>query len=467
MAILLSEHFNIDSEKFSQEGIFDAVIGIDTKLFIDPSLMTGIDIEEFKTSREKLVAHFSKVITLLQFDSNEKARKTAIKLLTFPEPVGVSIGYGDDNDDGAGVGPEKAEKIFSSALELYKLGIIDPEIIEIIGIFEEGFGPDLISDMTINILEEDFCAYTQNMCKKLGIKCNYLYKSYVLPKHPEKDEYLLFLPKKLLRDLPVASNWKEVFIVAQHNSQLREKVNSLLRGSFDSKKKPRKRDFKEVLWGDKKSLEEVIKIYKEYEADGYDFGNDPLGLGGWYQVGEDIYRAGSYSIIKKPETKDEVICASQELVERFKRSVEDNGANKILYGIRNGVLKPYHEEVSQLIFYALADSYCKDRNIMLIRESDAGSGPVDFALGASYDAKVLFELKKSSNDIVSGYTNQLEVYQKSEHAIHAFYVVLRMTKKSPKIDEVLKIEKERNEKGERTPTVIVVDARLKESASKR
>jgi hypothetical protein len=467
MAILLSEHLNIKAEKLSNEGVFDAVIGVDTKLFIDPSLLMNIKIDEFKQSREKLISYFSKIITLLKFGENERTKKTAIKMLTFPEPIGVSIGYGNDNDNGAGIGPEKAEKIFTSALELYNLGVTDPEIIEIIGIFEEGFGPDLISDMTINILEEDFCNYTQNFCKKLNIKSEYLYKGHKLPKHPEKDEPLIFLPKELLRDLPVAANWEEVFVVAQHNSKLREKVNSLLRGAFDKKVKPTKKDFKKVLWGDKKSLAEVIKIYKEYDADGYDFDIDPLGLGGWYKIGNDIYRAGSYSIIKRPETDEELILASQELVQRFKRSVEDNGANKILYGTRNGGLKPYHEEVSQLIFYSLADSYCKDRNIILIRESDAGSGPVDFAIGSSYDAKILFELKKSSNDIVSGYVNQLDVYQKSENAFHAFYVVLQMTKKSSKIDQILKIEKDRTEKGEKTPDIIIVNAQLKESASKR
>jgi hypothetical protein len=467
MATLLSEHLKIDSKKLSEEGVFDSVIGVDTKLFVDPSLLIGIEINEFKKSREKLVSYFSRIITLLQFGDNERTKKAAIKMLTFPEPAGVSIGYGDDNDDGAGVGPEKAEKIFSSALEIYNLGITNPEIVEIIGIFEEGFGPDLISDMTINILEEDFCLYTQNICERLGIETPYTYKGYKLPVHPEKDEYILLLPKLLLRDLPVAANWEEVFVIAQHNSQLREKVNSLLRGAFDEKVKPKKKDFKNVLWGDKKSLEEVIKIYKEYDADGYDFDINPLGLGSWYKIGNDIYRAGSYSIIKRPETDGEIINASIELVERFKRSVEDNGANKILYGTRNGGLKPYHEEVSQLIFYALADSYCKDRNIILIRESNAGSGPVDFAIGLSYDAKVLFELKKSSNDIKSGYVNQLEVYQRSENAFEAFYVVLRMTKKSSKIDEILAIEQERIKKGEKTPKIVIVDARLKESASNR
>ena len=141
--------------------------------------------------------------------------------------------------------------------------------------------------------------------------------------------------------------------------------------------------------------------------------------------------------------------------------------NKVIYGIRDGQLKPYHEEAAQLIFFALADSYCKDRNIFLSRESDSGSGPVDFSIGTSYDAKILFEIKKSRNDIVSGYKTQLEIYKKSEYALDAFYVVLQMTKTSRKIDEILRLEQEALDKGERPSKIIIIDALIKDSASKR
>ncbi len=126
-----------------------------------------------------------------------------------------------------------------------------------------------------------------------------------------------------------------------------------------------------------------------------------------------------------------------------------------------------HKEVAQLIFFALANSYCKDRNILLSRESDSSSGPVDFSIGTSYDAKILFELKKSRNDIVLGYKNQLEVYKKSENALHAFYVVLQMTKTSRKIDEILRIHEETEKAGHNPSEIIILDARLKEPASKR
>lgn len=468
MPTLLSDHLQVSVESLSTRGVFDAVIGIDTRLFVDPTLLVKTKITEFKKSRSKMLRYFADVITLIKFGDNARIKKIAISKLTFPEPEGISIGYGNDTDDGAGVGPEKAERIFDSASEIYKLGIIDPEIIEIVGIFEEGFGPDLISDMTINIIKDDICRYTERIGKELGVKLDYKFKDFFLPKHPTKDEYLLFVPRELLRDLPIAANWEEVFVVAQHNAALREKVNSLLKNAFGKTKKPTKKDFRNILWGNKDDLSSILGIYKKYDANPYDFVGDPQGWGNWYQIGTDIYRDGRYSILKKPETQEELIASAKELVERFKRSVEENGTNKILYGVRDGSLKPFHEEVSQLIFFAIADNYCKDRNIFLARESDAGSGPVDFSFGVSYDAKVLFELKKSlHSDIVGGYTNQLKVYQKSQDAFHAFYIILRMTDKSSKIDKVLEIESERNKKREKTPTVVIVDARLKESASKR
>lgn len=467
MAILLSDHLGISTDQLIKKGVFDAVIGIDTKLFVDPTLLSKTKIAEFQESRSVMLEYFRQVITLLKFGENNRTKKIAIKKLTFPEPEGISIGYGNDNDDGAGVGPEKAEKIFYSALEIYNLGIVDPEIIEIVGIFEEGIGPDLISDMTLNIILDSFCSFTERIGKELGVALGYKYKDFNLPKHPTKDEYLLFVPLEFLRDLPVAASWEEVFVVAQHNEVLRSKVNSLLKGAFGEDKKPTKKDFKRVIWGDKDNLENILNIYKDYNSDPYDFATNPKGWGNWYQVGQDIYRNGEYSIIKKPETGKELLVAAGELVDRFKRAVEENGSNKLLYGVKQGELKPYREEVAQLIFFAVADGYCKDRNILLSREPNSGPGPVDFSFGTGYDAKIIFELKKSSNDIVAGYTEQLDAYQKSENAFGAYYVILRMTDKSPKIDNVLKIEEERNKNGEKTPSVIVVDARLQKSASKR
>lgn len=35
MAILLSDHFNVSSEKLTELGVFDATIGIDTRLFVE------------------------------------------------------------------------------------------------------------------------------------------------------------------------------------------------------------------------------------------------------------------------------------------------------------------------------------------------------------------------------------------------------------------------------------------------
>ncbi len=468
MAILLSEHLRISPDELAKRGIFDAVIGVDTKLFVDPTLLNQTEIEEFKNSRSVMLDYFSKVISLIQFGENERTKKIAIKKLTFSEPEGVSIGYGNDNDEGAGVGPEKAERLFYSALEIYNLGITDPEIIEIVGIFEEGFGPDLISDMTLDIIRDDFCKFTERIGKELGIVLGYSkYKNFNLPKHPTKDEYLLFIPLQFLRDLPVAANWEEVFVVAKHNEELRYKVNALLKDAFGKAKKPTKKDFRNAIWGSKGDLQSILDIYKKYDSKPYDFVVDPEGWGNWYQIGQDIYRSGIYTVIKKPESGDELMGATNELIERFKKAVEDNGSNKLLYGVRDGKLKPYHEEVAQLIFFAVADSYCKDRNILLSRESNSGPGSVDFSLGTGYDTKVLVELKKSSNDIVNGYTEQLKTYQISENAYGAFYVILKMMEKSPKIDEVLRIEEDFNKKVVKTPKVIIIDARLQESASKR
>jgi hypothetical protein len=50
-----------------------------------------------------------------------------------------------------------------------KLGVEDPLLFEVLEIFGDGFGPDLISDTQASILEENFLAYSQDVADKLKI----------------------------------------------------------------------------------------------------------------------------------------------------------------------------------------------------------------------------------------------------------------------------------------------------------
>jgi hypothetical protein len=61
----LSRYFKIPVSNFRRVGVFDAFIGIDNQLFVDPTLLRNAKTPEFTGSRDKLEKYFADVFTLL------------------------------------------------------------------------------------------------------------------------------------------------------------------------------------------------------------------------------------------------------------------------------------------------------------------------------------------------------------------------------------------------------------------
>ena len=106
MAALFSSALGVDGEAFARAGVLDAIIGVDTRLFLDPFLLKNTRIKEFKDSRQHIETYYENVITLLQASerSGDRAWRTARKMLTFREQRGVAIGYGMNRSNGSGIG---------------------------------------------------------------------------------------------------------------------------------------------------------------------------------------------------------------------------------------------------------------------------------------------------------------------------------------------------------------------------
>ena len=54
-------------------------------------------------------------------------------------------------------------QILRTAKEIVDAGIKDPEFFELLGLFEEGIGPDRISDMVGRIIIDDLYKYTDRV----------------------------------------------------------------------------------------------------------------------------------------------------------------------------------------------------------------------------------------------------------------------------------------------------------------
>ncbi len=473
MAQTISSYLGVSEEKLESTGVLDTVLGVDTHLFLDPWLLQNTTIPEFKNSYEKIKSHFSAIVTLLSSSSGESDRawREAHKRLIFRELSGVSIGYGVHSSDGSAIGPKLALRLCRSALEIVRMGIKDPEVFELLGLFEEDFGADRLSDMSISIIKEDVYHFTQRVSSELKLKnlhkFDYNGTAIYLPRHPSKNKPLIFLPKVFLRDLPIALTSEGIDYVVSVNQELRNRLNNLIGLSW--KEKIKKKELRDLIFSDKKNIEYLLMAYKQSKQGQYDFENDPAGEVKWYRTGKKFAEENPIKVeYKKLQSIDDLESVVSQIVSQFKKNIEVNGLKEHLYIKKGFKNMPRHERYSQLLFYSTADSYCNANDLDINREPNAGSGAVDFKFSRGYKARMLVEIKLSSHSrLIHGFEKQLPAYGESESTKRCLYVVIQVTESNRQIKNLQKYREQLLKEGIAVPLIIVIDGRVRSSASKR
>jgi hypothetical protein len=153
----------------------------------------------------------------------------------------------------------------------------------------------------------------------------------------------------------------------------------------------------------------------------------------------------------------------KDTISQFKRHVEAGNLWEELW-VEN---KPKKERASQLIYYAIADAFCKANDVDISPEANMGGGPIDFKFSSGYRARVLVEMKRSGGTVVHGYEKQLEFYKTASQTDFAMFVVIDYGDIGNKLIEIRRIRDERFKNGERASEIVVIDATKKASAGKR
>jgi hypothetical protein len=337
------------------------------------------------------------------------------------------------------------------------------------GFFEENVGPDTISDLTSRIILPQLAKITWSFCRKHGIP---VYKSiaspdFELPHFEGKNRKMravVLVPKDIVRDLPLARDWSEVIDAAQKNQAIRDRVNALLASIAKPTVAERKAALRNAAMQSVEVMNEFVHAMKE-AAKHYDPAQDTLG---YYKLRQ-ILNSNLNTFVAltpfdgskgAPEVKRIVL----ETIEMFKHHVEKGNLWEELWV--DG--KPKKERAAQLIYFAIADCYCRANNIDISPEAHMGGGPIDFKFSFGYSARVLVEMKRSGGTVVHGYEKQLEIYKDAARTNHGIFVVIDYGDGlAPKLTEIKKIQKARQDAGEAASEIIVVDATMKVSASKR
>lgn len=168
--MIFSTEFKI--EKTNIDDWFDPILSTDTKLFIDPFLVFDNEHVSFKNTHQKTIDFFNlafEIASVAKSDKTDIRYRQLLSMMKFPEVEEVCLGYASRGTGGSGSGGGFSKMIVDSIFESIKLGISNLNHFEEIGLFNDGFGCDRISDMTATLLKKDIIEYTQEICKRHNV----------------------------------------------------------------------------------------------------------------------------------------------------------------------------------------------------------------------------------------------------------------------------------------------------------
>lgn len=474
MAIYYSQFFNLQHKDFISKGVYNAFLDKDSLLHVDPLLLKGCSVPEFKKSYEKFLAYFQEFVPLVKFvkETNEKDPffKKIVEKFTLREISNTGLGFSKENSYGKGISGDLAKQLANSAYTIIKAGLVEPEIFALMQLIEDNIGADRISDMTLSILQEDFLAYTQRIAKELNIKTKkYSYNYDIVYEVPfYKGKPIHFIPMQLLTDLPKANDFDDIDKVCNYNNQLKKKIADIIGVAWAQYKDYKKRDWKELILGNKACYETAISYYKSLNGVPYDFSSDDK---------KEYFDILLHDLLSLHPITIPSLCGCSPQVEiyeiaklicmQFKHLIEDNRLSELFYKNNR---KP-DETDWQMLLYTVADTYKKaaSLDVSITREDNPGVGEIDFHLTRGAKANTVIEIKRSSNaNLLHGYRTQLSAYMHAEKADNGIFLVIMEDNSIELVKtKIAKIQVDMKNKGEYIPDVIYVNGMKQHSASNR
>jgi hypothetical protein len=466
--VLFSQQFKIDPQVLDEKGIFDPILNIDTKLFIDPTLLQHSEHNLIKNQAANEFRQFCENIFSLLEESKTKddfAYNSAARQIQVREIEGTCLGYGTNSISGRSISQKSRDKIIYTASEIVKIGIKKPELFILLPLFEEGIGADTISDITTAAIQKALFSFTLSKAKELDIettKCMYNGEAAEIIKNPlqRKISPILLLPRDILRKLPFASTWDDIIEAADFNNYLRIKVNHYISMTWKAKTKKEKERQLARLMKNKDGINTLIEVVNETKITPYDFETDVEGVMFPRRIAN-IVSENPLKISSKNNTAHELKDVVKTIIEQFKFLIEKKGVNILLW---KGKSESNNEKTTQKIFLTAAYSYCKANDIDINPEMDSGRGNVDFKFSKGFHKKVIVEIKHSYNaNIIDGFSEQLQLYKNAEETIHGYYVIVDVGGMGKKYEKLMEMY---NNNYEKRADIVCIDGRLKPSASK-
>lgn len=428
---------------------FDPLMQSDTKLFIDPLLVTSSNHKHFKKVAAKITKFFDEGFRLAAKSSplpNDNLYHVLRSMMKFPEVQELCLGF-SRTTKGAGSGDGYGNEIVSAIYQTISMGLLNIHRFETLGLFNDGIGRDRISDITANIIKEDLIKYTIQIAKRHNIPTkefffkqavfNYKAKRwasgvYNLPSNPfYENQAIILVPKRFLLDMPNISPESFLdFIWERKNSELRSLFSYRIKADIN-KKQIVEIARNRVDWVNQ--FEQFVA--RDLELRSYNFNLDPMGI---YQpaVGGYKYAASNPVSLKAFDKKGFQKCIDN-IINQYCHFIENENGYKLLWN-ENG--KPRREESAQIMFTCVVKQFCKANNIDLSRENNLGRGPVDFKFSQGYQDRASIEIKLARNsNFWNGVNLQLPKYMQVEEINRGYFIVICFTE-----DDLTKVQTLKN-----------------------
>ena len=427
--MLFSDCFNI--QKNGQEDWFDPILDDDTLLFVDPFLIYLDNSTSFNGSYQKIMEYFGKLFeeaAITPFNVNSPRFKVLLSKAVFKEPKEACLGYSVGSVAGAGSCSGFAKNIVTAIYDSINAGINNLNHFEELGIFGTNIQEDRISDITINILKEEFIAYTHAVCYRLNITTEELpcrifdsntsrwgIKKYKLPRNPFTDGPVILIPRKYLASIN-AINSQDFFDYCweQYDDNVKDQLNVALKSAVDKKK------IIEIAQKNPNWVSQYLQ-YKETRnrSDPYDLDNDPSGVYKWHVVTEHFVENNPIAI--DVVDHNSFISFLDIIANKFQLYIENSDGYLMLIDSSS---KPKREKAAQLLLYGLIKHYCK--SIACKYEvKDPGKGVSNFTFSSKYQAEAFLEIKYArNNEIAQTLESFLKKTDSGDTVINGYYLVV-------------------------------------------
>lgn len=461
--MLLSEYLNFNDE-FDRNGIFDPVLDEDSHFFINLQRLKKTEIPEFIHSYDKIHDYFRQIIKLLDRaeakSSSDTYYKQALKRFDFGEVNGICLGYAK-GVIGSGFGAKLANQVMSTAYDIVKAGVVDPEFFELLPLFQDNVGADRLSDMIATLILPDIEQYTLRINKELGIDeksyPNYRFRNGFLI-NPKKNSILYLIPIDILHKLPVARSWEDIDFVVSENSTLRSEMNIEVANEWNKyTTEDRKSFLRRYVF---ENPEVCNRVIKEYKAETLDEFNPNCDFDYLLNRLLPVFKQMVYKIETEDTLRDSHETALA-IIDVFKHWVEYNDGAIIIGDSQTGS----REKHVQRILHLCAIAFTEANNLDFSCEPNEGRGPVDFKISRGLD-RTIIELKLSSNSQCKhGYETQIIEYGKAENTSKRIYLLIDVGNPG-RVKFLQDLHDRKIDEGVPTPDLIIIDAKEKKSASR-